>query len=189
MIVEIATAISLIKGAKQAFDVAKEAFDEIKECAEAGKSAHDSLSALTSFFSAAGKAEEGIAKAKELQQNPPENVPEDNRSDYEIVIDMMVAERQLKQFYVELREMFTYQFQEPGLYQEFMDRLQKLRDGRRRAETEKLLHKKAVEMQARRKRQQRFDMIFQVVGGAVVVFIFVAFFWGMLWMFSQKGAF
>ena len=77
MIVEIATAISLIKGAKQAFDVAKEAFDEIKECAEAGKSAHDSLSALTSFFSAAGKAEEGISKAKELQQNPPQNVPED----------------------------------------------------------------------------------------------------------------
>ncbi|CAB4141372.1 hypothetical protein UFOVP687_31 [uncultured Caudovirales phage] len=189
MIVEIATAISLIKGAKQAFDVAKEAFDEIKECAEAGKSAHDSLSALTSFFSAAGKAEEGIAKAKELNENPPDNVPEDRRSDYEIVIDMMVAERQLKQFYVELREMFTYQFQEPGLYQEFMDRLQKLRDGRRRAETEKLLHKKAVEMQARRKRQQQFDVVFQVLGGAVVIFIIVAFFWVMLWMFSQKGAF
>ena len=189
MIVEIATAISLIKGAKQAFDVAKEAFDEIKECAEAGKSAHDSLSALTSFFSAAGKAEEGIAIAKELNENPPDNVPEDRRSDYEIVIDMMVAERQLKQFYVELREMFTYQFQEPGLYQEFMDRLQKLRDGRRRAETEKLLHKKAVEMQARRKRQQQFDVVFQVLGGAVVIFIIVAFFWVMLWMFSQKGAF
>ena len=189
MIVEIATAISLIKGAKQAFDVAKEAFDEIKECAEAGKSAHDSLSALTSFFSAAGKAEEGIAKAKELNENPPDNVPEDKRSDYEIVIDMMVAERQLKQFYVELREMFTYQFQEPGLYQEFMDRLQKLRDSRRRAETEKLLHKKAVEMQARRKRQQQFDVVFQVLGGAVVIFIIVAFFWVILWMFSQKGAF
>jgi hypothetical protein len=189
MIVEIATAISLIKGAKQAFDVAKEAFDEIKECAEAGKSAHDSLSALTSFFSAAGKAEEGISKAKELQQNPPQNVPEDKRSDYEIVIDMMVAERQLKQFYVELREMFTYQFQEPGLYDEFMERLQKLRDGRRRAETEKLLHKKAVEMQARRKKQEHLEVVFHLVGGAVVIFIIVAFAWAMLWMVNQKGAF
>ena len=187
MIVEIATAISLIKGAKQAFDVAKEAFDEIKECAEAGKSAHDSLSALTSFFSAAGKAEEGIAKAKELQENPPENVPEDKRSDYEIVIDMMVAERQLKQFYVELREMFTYQFQEPGLYQEFMDRLNKLREGRRQAETEKRLHQKAIQMQARRKKQQQLEVVFHVVAGIVIIAIVVAFAWAMVWMFGQKG--
>jgi nitrate reductase NapE component len=187
MIVEIATAISLIKGAKQAFDIAKEAFDEIKECAEAGKSAHDSLSALTSFFSAAGKAEEGIAKAKELHENPPENVPEDNRSDYEIVIDMMVAERQLKQFYVELREMFTYQFQEPGLYQEFMDRLQKLRDGRRKVETEKRLHQKALEMKARRKKQQQLDVVFQVIASLIVVAIVAAFVWFIVWMLGQKG--
>lgn len=189
MIIEIATAISLIKGAKQAFDVAKEAFDEIKECAEAGKSAHDSLTALTSFFSAAGKAEEGIAKAKELQEHPPENLPVDSRSDYEIVIDMMVAERQLKQFYVELREMFTYQFQEPGLYQEFMDRLQKLRDGRRKAETERRLHQKALEMQARRKKQQQLDVMFQVIAGVVIVGIVVVFGWFMFWMLGQKGAF
>ena len=65
--IEVATALMVIKGAKAAFDVAKEAFDEIRECAEAGKSAHESLGALTSFFSSAGKAEEGIAHAKELQ--------------------------------------------------------------------------------------------------------------------------
>ena len=50
MIVEVTTAIAVIKGAKQAFDVAKEAFDEIKKCAQAGKAAHESLGALTSFF-------------------------------------------------------------------------------------------------------------------------------------------
>jgi type I site-specific restriction-modification system R (restriction) subunit len=187
MIVEIATAISLIKGAKQAFEVAKEAFDEIKACAEAGKSAHESLGALTGFFSAAGKAEEGIAKAKELQEHPPENMPEDTRSDYEIVIDMMVAERQLRQFYVELREMFIYQFQEPGLYDEFMDRLQKLRDNRRKVEMDKRLHQKALEMQARRARQKKRELIQNIAGTVVVVGIFMAFIWFMAWMFDQKG--
>ena len=187
MIVEVSTAIAVIKGAKAAFDVAKEAFDEIKECAEAGKSAHESLSALTSFFSAAGKAEEGIAKAKELQDNPPENVPEDTRSDYEIVIDMMVAERQLKQFYTELREMFIYQFQEPGLYDEFMGRLDKLRADRRAKETEKLLHKKALEMAARRKRSQQMDMIYQFAAVLIITAIVLGFFYGMWWMFQQGG--
>jgi len=124
-----------------------------------------------------------------LQENPPESVPEDKRSDYEIVIDMMVAERQLKQFYVELREMFTYQFQEPGLYQEFMDRLQKLRDGRRKVETEKRLHQKALEMQARRKKKQQFEFVFNAVAILVIVAIVVAFAWAMVWMFNQKGAF
>jgi hypothetical protein len=69
--IEVATALMVIKGAKAAFDIAKEAFDEIRECAEAGKSANESLGALTSFFSSAGKAEEGIAQAKALQDNPP----------------------------------------------------------------------------------------------------------------------
>jgi chromosome segregation ATPase len=187
MIVEVTTAIAVIKGAKQAFDVAKEAFDEIKKCAQAGKAAHESLGALTSFFSAAGKAEEGIAKAKELQEHPPENVPEDTRSDYEIVIDMMVAERQLRQFYVELREMFVYQFQEPGLYDEFMERLQKLRDGRRKADVERRLHQKAIEMQARRKKQKEREFVFNVIAGFVLVGIFSLFVWGMIWMFNQKG--
>ncbi len=48
--IEVATALMVIKGAKAAFDVAKEAFDEIRECAEAGKSAHESLGRLPVFF-------------------------------------------------------------------------------------------------------------------------------------------
>ena len=189
MIVEISTAIALIKGAKAAFDVAKDAFDEIRECAEAGKSAHESLGALTSFFSAAGKAEEGIAKAKELQENPPEDVAQDNRSDYEIVIDMMVAERQLKQFYVELREMFVYQFQEPGLYEEFWSRLEKLRFDRRAKETEKRLQQKALQMAAKRKKSQQLDMIYQIIAVIVIGIVIFAFGYGMWWMLQQKGSF
>jgi len=179
--IEVATALMVIKGAKAAFDVAKEAFDEIRECAEAGKSAHESLGALTSFFSSAGKAEEGIAHAKELQENPPE---EDSRSDYEIVIEMMVAERQLKQFYKDLKEMFIYQFQEPGLYDEFMGRLEKLRADRRQRETDHKLHLKALEMAARREKAKKVqfiqDMFAIALGGIVSILIII----GIVWMFT-----
>ncbi len=184
--IEVATALMVIKGAKAAFDVAKEAFDEIRECAEAGKSAHESLGALTSFFSSAGKAEEGISKAKELQENPPEG-QEDSRSDYEIVIEMMVAERQLKQFYKDLKEMFIYQFQEPGLYDEFMGRLEKLRADRRQREVDHKLHLKALEMAARREKAKKIqfiqDMIAISVGAVVSILIII----GIVWMFTLGG--
>jgi ABC-type phosphate transport system auxiliary subunit len=153
--IEVATALIVIKGAKAAFDVAKEAFDEIRECAEAGKSAHESLGALTSFFSSAGKAEEGIAHAKELQENPPEG-QEDSRSDYEIVIEMMVAERQLK----------------------------KLRADRRQREVDHRLHLKALEMAARREKAKKVqfiqDMFAIALGGIVSILIII----GIVWMFT-----
>jgi len=182
--IEVATALMVIKGAKAAFDVAKEAFDEIRECAEAGKSAHESLGALTSFFSSAGKAEEGIAHAKELQENPPE---EDSRNDYEIVIEMMVAERQLKQFYKDLKEMFIYQFQEPGLYDEFMSRLEKLREDRRKRETEKRLHAKAVEMAARREKAKKVQFIQDCIAMALGGIVSIAIIIGIVWMFTSGG--
>lgn len=182
--IEVATALMVIKGAKAAFDVAKEAFDEIREYAEAGKSAHESLGALTSFFSSAGKAEEGIAHAKELQENPP---AEDSRNDFEVVIEMMVAERQLKQFYKDLKEMFIYQFQEPGLYDEFMGRLEKLRADRRQREVDHKLHLKALEMAARREKAKKIqfiqDMIAVSIGAIVSILIII----GIVWMFTLGG--
>jgi hypothetical protein len=181
--IEIATALIVIKGAKAAFDVAKEAFDEIRECAEAGKSAHESLGALTSFFSSAGKAEEGIAHAKELQENPPEG-HEDSRSDYEIVIEMMVAERQLKQFYKDLKEMFIYQFQEPGLYDEFMGRLEKLRTDRRQRETDHKLHLKALEMAARRQKAKKVQFIQDMFAISLGVIVSILIILGIVWMFT-----
>jgi hypothetical protein len=182
--IEVATALMVIKGAKAAFDVAKEAFDEIRACAEAGKSANESLGALTSFFSSAGKAEEGIAKAKELQENPP---VEDSRSDFEVVIEMMVAERQLKQFYKDLKEMFIYQFQEPGLYDEFMGRLEKLRADRRQREVDHKLHLKALEMAARREKAKKLQFVqdmFAVTLGAIVSILIII---GIVWMFTLGG--
>jgi len=182
--IEVATALMVIKGAKAAFDVAKEAFDEIRSCAEAGKSAHESLGALTSFFSSAGKAEEGIAHAKELQDNPTE---EDSRNDYEIVIEMMVAERQLKQFYKDLKEMFIYQFQEPGLYDEFMGRLEKLRADRRQREVDNRLHLKALEMAARREKAKKVQFIQDMFAMAFGVIVSVAIIAGIVWMFTLGG--
>ena len=177
--IEVATALMVIKGAKAAFDVAKEAFDEIRECAEAGKSAHESLGALTSFFSSAGKAEEGIAHAKELQDNPP---AEDSRNDFEVVIEMMVAERQLKQFYKDLKEMFIYQFQEPGLYDEFMGRLEKLRADRRQRQMDHKLHIKALEMAARREKAKKAQFIQNIIAMILGIAVSVAIVAGIIWM-------
>lgn len=179
--IEVATALMVIKGAKAAFDIAKEAFDEIRECAEAGKSANESLGALTSFFSSAGKAEEGIAQAKALQDNPP---VEDSRNDYEIVIEMMVAERQLRQFYKDLKEMFIYQFQEPGLYDEFMGRLEKLRADRRQRETDHKLHLKALEMAARREKAKKAQFVQDCIAIALGVIVSIALIIGIFWMFT-----
>lgn len=179
--IEVATALMVIKGAKAAFDVAKEAFDEIRECAEAGKSANESLGALTSFFSSAGKAEEGIAHAKALQDNPP---VEDSRNDYEVVIEMMVAERQLKQFYKDLKEMFIYQFQEPGLYDEFMGRLEKLRADRRQREVDHRLHLKALEMAARREKAKKAQFVQDCIAIAFGVIVSVAIITGIVLMFT-----
>lgn len=181
--IEVATALMVIKGAKAAFDIAKEAFDEIRECAEAGKSANESLGALTSFFSSAGKAEEGIAQAKALQDNPPEG-QDDGRSDYEIVIEMMVAERQLKQFYKDLKEMFIYQFQEPGLYEEFMGRLEKLRADRRQREVDHKLHLKALEMAARREKAKKAQFVQDCIAIALGVIVSVAIIAGIVLMFT-----
>ena len=182
--IEVATALMVIKGAKAAFDVAKEAFDEIRECAEAGKSAHESLGALTSFFSSAGKAEEGIAHAKELQDNPP---AEDGRNDFEVVIEMMVAERQLKQFYKDLKEMFIYQFQEPGLYDEFMGRLEKLRADRRQRQIDHKLHIKALEMAARREKAKKAQFIQNIIAVILGIAVSVAIVAGIIWMFTLGG--
>jgi len=182
--IEVATALMVIKGAKAAFDVAKEAFDEIRECAEAGKSAHESLGALTSFFSSAGKAEEGIAHAKELQNNPP---AEDSRNDFEVVIEMMVAERQLKQFYKDLKEMFIYQFQEPGLYDEFMGRLEKLRADRRQRQIDHKLHIKALEMAARREKAKKAQFIQNIIALILGIAVSVAIVAGIIWMFTLGG--
>lgn len=184
----IATAKAVITGVKSALEMAKEAVDELRECAEAGKSAADSLGALGSFFSAASKIEEGVEAARHMQANPP--IGEDGKptkSDHEIVIEAMVAERQLRNFYTELREMFTYHFQESGLFDEYMKRLEALREDRRRAAMEARLKEKAVQMALRRKKQQMWQLMENTAAIIFGLLVSVAIVAGMVWMFQQGG--
>lgn len=184
----IATAKAVISGVKGALEMAREAVAEIRECAQAGSDVVDSVGALGKFFAAASKIEEGVATARELQANPPAVVDgQPVKSDHELVINAMVAERQLKNFYTELREMFTYQFQEPGLFNEYMARLEKLREDRRQAAMEARLKVRAAEMAVRRKRQQQWQMMenaFAIVLGCAVSAAIIA---AVVWMFKVGG--
>lgn len=184
----IATAKAVISGVKGALEMAKEAVNELRECAEAGRDVGESLGALGSFFHAAHKIEEGVAAAKELQANPPKD---ENgapiKSDHEIVIEAMVAERQLRNFYTELREMFTYHFQEAGLYDEYMSRLEALREDRRKAAMEERLKVKAQEMAARRKKQQQWQMMENAFAIILGVIVSAAVIGGIVWMFTSGG--
>lgn len=173
----IVTAKAVVSGVKGALELAKEAVDEIRACAEAGKGVADSIGALGSFFSAAHKIEENIAVAKES-----------GKSDHEMVIEAMMAERELRNFYVELREMFTYQFQEPGLYDEYMSRLEALRDERRRSAMEARLHEKTAEMAIKRKKAKQWQFMestFAVILGTIVSGLLI---YGIVWMFKQGGS-
>jgi hypothetical protein len=80
--------------------------------------------------------------------------------------------------------MFIYQFQEPGLYDEFMGRLEKLRADRRQREVDHRLHLKALEMAARREKAKKVqfiqDMFAIALGGIVSVLIII----GIVWMFT-----
>ena len=97
---------------------------------------------------------------------------------------MMVAERQLKQFYKDLKEMFIYQFQEPGLYDEFMGRLEKLRTDRRQRETDHRLHLKALEMAARRAKAKKVQFVQDCIAMTLGVIVSISIIIGIIWMFT-----
>lgn len=174
----IATAKAVISGVRGALEMAKEAVDEIKQCAEAGRDVAESLGALGSFFSAAHKVEESIAAAKEIHPD---------KSDHEVVIEAMMAERQMRNFYIELREMFTYQFKEAGLFNEYMSRLEALREDRRKTAMEARLHEKAAEMAIKRKKAEQWQMMesaFAVILGGIVS---IGIIYGIFLMFTFGG--
>jgi len=190
---------AVVTGIKEAATLAREAFDEINGAVESGKTLADSMSGVTKFFSAAGKYEtkrsqlEEAKVAQEAAVAKGEPVP-DYVSDAEYVMELMIIERQIKQYYDDIKHIFTYHFQEAGMWDEFWQRMGKLRSDReakaeaqRLAETEKRLHEKAEAMKKRRKRQQVRDKIEMVGAGIVIVGIVFVFFWMMWWMFQQGG--
>ena len=190
---------AVVTGVKEAAALAKEAFDEINGAVESGKNLADSMSGVTKFFSAAGKYEtkrsqlEEAKIAQEAAVAKGEPVP-DYVSDAEYVMELMIIDRQIKQYYDDIKHIFTYHFQEAGMWDEFWQRMGKLRSDReakaelaRQAETEKRLHEKAEAMKKRRAKQEMIAHIELAVGIVVITGIVAAFGWAMWWMIQQGG--
>ena len=195
----IAGVKAVVTGVKEAAVLAKEAFEEINGAVESGKTLADSMSGVTKFFSAAGKYEtkrtqlEEAKVAQETAVAKGEPVP-DYVSDAEYVMELMIIDRQIKQYYDDIKHIFTYHFQEAGMWDEFWQRMGKLRSDReakaeakRLEETEKRLEAKRIEMAKRRERQRLIDSIQTVVASIVIAVIISAFCWAIWWMFQQGG--
>ena len=195
----IAGVKAIVTGVKEAAALAKEAFDEINGAVESGKTLADSMSGVTKFFAAAGKYEtkrsqlEEAKVAQEAAVAKGEPVP-DYVSDAEYVMELMIIDRQIKQYYDDIKHVFTYHFQEAGMWDEFWQRMHKLRSEReakaeaaRQAETEKRLHEKRLEMQKRRERQKLIDGVEAVGASIVIAIIILIFCWAIWWMFQQGG--
>ena len=80
--------------------------------------------------------------------------------------------------------MFIYQFQEPGLYDEFMGRLEKLRADRRQREVDHKLHLKALEMAAKREKAKKVQFIQDMFAIALGVIVSILIIIGIVWMFT-----
>ncbi len=195
----IAGVKAVVTGVKEAAALAREAFDEINGAVESGKTLADSMSGVTKFFSAAGKyetkrsqlEEAKVAQEAAIAQGQP--VP-DYVSDAEYVMELMIIDRQIKQYYDDIKHIFIYHFQEAGMWDEFWARMGKLRADReakaealRQAETEKRLQAKAAEMKKRRAKRQMLDQIEAAATIFLLVNVVGLFCWAMWWMFQQGG--
>jgi hypothetical protein len=189
----------VVNGIKAAADEAKEAFDSINECVESGKNLAESLSPVKKFFSAAGKYETNRAQLEEAKVAQEEAVERgegvaDHMSDAEYVMELMAIDRQIKQYYDDIKHIFIYHFQEAGMWDEFWQRMGKLRSDReakaeakRRAETERRLQEKAAAMKERRAIAKRVEAVQMVLAGIVIVCLLVGFLFFMRWMIQQGG--
>jgi len=187
----------VINGIKSAADEAREAVDSINECVESGKKLGESLSPIKKFFTAASKYELGrnnLIEAKKAQDEAIANGEPvaDPISDAEYVMDMMAMDREIKQYYAQIKHFFIYHFDEPGMWDEFSERLVRLRKERedraeaaRKAATEARLAIAAEKMKAKRKRQKFIDFCYTITGAIVIVAILYGFIVSMIWMFNQ----
>jgi hypothetical protein len=186
-----------IEGIKQTAELMRGTFDEINKCVDSGKELSASMKPITKFFSLAGTYEINKTKLEEakhtqdiaLQQGMTLENP---ISDAEYVIEMMSIDREIKQYYDQIKHHFIYHFDEAGLWDDFWSRLSKLRadreakaEAKRREETEKRLAIIAEKMRIKRQRQKVFNIIYNIVGGFVITFIIAGFAWFIRWMFEQ----
>ena len=190
----------VINGIKSAADEAKEAVDSINECVESGKKLGESLSPIKKFFTAANKYEIGrnaLEEAKKTQDLAIANgeTVTDPISDAEYVMDMMAMDREIKQYYAQIKHHFIYNFDEPGMWDEFSERLTRLRKERedkaeaaRKAATEARLAIAAEKMRKKRAFAKTMNVVYNCVGGFVITLIIAGFAWFINWMFKQGAS-
>jgi len=187
----------VVNSIKSAADEAKQAIDSVQKCVESGKKLGESLSPVKQFFTAASKYELGrnnleeAKKAQDLAIAAGEPVA-DPISDAEYVMEMMAMDREIKQYYAQIKHIMIYHFDESGMWDEFWDRLSRLRKEReekaeaaRKAATDARMAIVAEKMRKKRKLQRTLNIIYNCVGGFVITLIIAGFAWFIKWMFDQ----
>lgn len=187
----------VVNGIKSAADEAREAVESVQECVESGKKLGESLSPIKKFFTAASKYEVSRNQLEEAKKAQDEAIADghhvpDAISDAEYVMEMMALDREIKQYYAQIKHYFIYHFDEAGLWDEFSEGLIRLRKQReekaeaaRKAATEARLAIAAEKMRNKRKRQKALNVIYNCVGGFVITLIIAGFAWFINWMFKQ----
>lgn len=187
----------VVNAVKSAADEAREAVDSINECVESGKKLGESLSPVKKFFKAASKYETHRSQLEDAKKAQDEAIANgepvvDPISDAEYVMDMMAADREIKDYYAQIKHIMIYHFDESGMWDEFWERLSRLRKERedkaqaaRKAATEARLAIAAEKMRKIRARQKTLNIIYNCVGGFVITLIIAAFAWFIKWMFDQ----
>jgi hypothetical protein len=187
----------VVNAVKSAADEAREAVDSINECVESGKKLGQSLSPVKKFFAAASKYELNRAQLEVAKKKQDEAIAngepvDDPISDAEYVMDMMAADREIAQYYEQIKHIMIYHFDESGMWDEFWERLSKLRQEReekaeaaRKAATEVRLAIVAEKMRKKRAFQKTLNIIYNCVGGFVITLIIAGFAWFIKWMFDQ----
>jgi hypothetical protein len=187
----------VVNAVKSAADEAKEAVDSIQECVDSGKKLGQSLSPVKKFFAAASKYELNRHKLEDAKKAQDEAIAngepvKDPIGDAEYVMDMMAADREIKQYYEQIKHIMIYHFDESGMWDEFWERMNKLRQEReakaeeaRRAATEARLAIAAEKMRKKRARAKTLNIIYNCVGGFVITLIIAGFAWFIKWMFDQ----
>jgi anion-transporting ArsA/GET3 family ATPase len=187
----------VVNAVKSAADEAREAVDSIQECVDSGKKLGQSLSPVKKFFAAASKYESNRAQLEVAKKKQDEAIAngqpvDDPISDAEYVMDMMAADREIAQYYAQIKHVMIYHFDEAGMWEEFWERMNKVRQERaakaeeaRKAATEARLALVAEKMRKKRKLQKTLNIIYNCVGGFVITLIIAGFAWFIKWMFDQ----
>ena len=187
----------VVNAVKSAADEAREAVDAINECVDSGKKLGQSLSPVKKFFRAASKYESHRSQLEDAKKAQDEAIANgepvvDPVSDAEYVMDMMAADREIKQYYDQIKHIMIYHFDESGMWEEFWERMNKVRQERaekaeeaRKAATEARLALVAEKMRKKRKLAKTMNIVYNCLGGFVITLIIAGFAWFINWMFKQ----